>query len=191
MQGHLKLLDPAAGEGAYTEHLPDGMRVPALELVHRGWHAALMEPLPPTFSWLQKNFRTYAPPEVQMIMYGLHDCPAVSQTSNGHPTDCSTPRKPLQRPMWALASSIPELTSTVPGGLPPVARQRLQFFSAFDIGTPNRMKDEYACPPALSMPFPRCKVSLSTNACVQNLQPVADESPCWSAYYRRASCCWV
>ena len=36
LQTPLQLLDPAAGEGAYTEHLPDGMgQAPALTLVDR------------------------------------------------------------------------------------------------------------------------------------------------------------
>ena len=42
----LLLLDPAAGEGNYTQHLPDGMgRMPALELVsNHGWSAVRLAP---------------------------------------------------------------------------------------------------------------------------------------------------
>ena len=37
----LHLLDPAAGEGNYAEHLPDGMgRATALALVAAGWPAS-------------------------------------------------------------------------------------------------------------------------------------------------------
>ena len=44
--------------------------------------------------------------------------------------------------MWALHARLPLLEATQPDGLPPVARQRLQFFSAFERATPDRMKDD-------------------------------------------------
>lgn len=34
-------------------------RLPVWQLVHKlGWHAMLAEPAPPTFQWLQSNFKT-------------------------------------------------------------------------------------------------------------------------------------
>jgi hypothetical protein len=52
---NLAMLDPAAGDGNYTEHLPDGLgEVPALALVSKlGWEAVLLEPLPPAYAWLK------------------------------------------------------------------------------------------------------------------------------------------
>jgi hypothetical protein len=57
----LLLVDPAAGEGNYTQHLPDGMgRTPALALVETyGWHALLGEPDRYTFSWLSRHFEVH------------------------------------------------------------------------------------------------------------------------------------
>jgi hypothetical protein len=57
----LMLVDPAAGEGNYTQHLPDGMgRTPALALVETyGWHALLGEPDRYTFSWLSRHFEAH------------------------------------------------------------------------------------------------------------------------------------
>ena len=53
----LQLLDGMAGEGNYTQHLPDGMgRTPALVLWQQGWSVALSEPAPPTFAHLRANF---------------------------------------------------------------------------------------------------------------------------------------
>ena len=58
--GHAPLLDPAAGDGEYSGHLPDGLgRLPALRCVKElGWHAAFAEPDPAAFASLAANAAT-------------------------------------------------------------------------------------------------------------------------------------
>ena len=69
----LLLLDPAAGDGEYSGHLPDGLgRLPALRCVKElGWHAALAEPDPAAFVSLAANAATAAPGAVTLRKYGL------------------------------------------------------------------------------------------------------------------------
>lgn len=69
----LLLLDPAAGDGEYSGHLPDGLgRLPALRCVKElGWHAALAEPDPAAFASLAANAATAAPGAVTLRKYGL------------------------------------------------------------------------------------------------------------------------
>ena len=57
----LVVLDPTAGEGNYTQHLPDGMgRTPPWVLVSKhGWRAVLAEPIPSAYTWLAANFEPY------------------------------------------------------------------------------------------------------------------------------------
>lgn len=126
------LLDPAAGEANYTGHLPDGMgAMPVLRLVSEwGWNARLSEPVPPTYAWLQANLATVgargAPPAVRLATTGV-----------------TAEATPLQTTMWALSASVPELSAAgVPGGLPRVSRQRLQYLTSQDKDVPARASND-------------------------------------------------
>ena len=126
------LLDPAAGEANYTGHLPDGMgAMPVLRLVSEwGWQARLSEPVPQTYAWLQANLVTAgargAPPRVRLA-----------------PTGVTAEATPLQTTMWALSASVPELSAAgVPGGLPRVSRQRLQYLTSQDKEVPERASND-------------------------------------------------
>jgi len=112
----LLLLDPAAGEGNYTHHLPDGMgRAPALTLVGSyGWHALLAEPDSYTFSWLARHFSSYvAQGRVTLRQQGLTHLPTATIA-----------------PLYTLDARVPELEATFEHGLPPITRQRLQWGSS-------------------------------------------------------------
>ena len=102
----LYLFDTAAGEGNYTQHLPDAMgRLPALQLVERyGWHGLLLEPAPPTFRWLQHNFRAAPPGAATLRQVGV-----------------TAEATPQQVTMHVLAARVPELEGTAPADEPTVA----------------------------------------------------------------------
>lgn len=116
------LLDPAAGEGNYTQHLPDGMgRMPALALVaEHGWHAVLGEPEPETHSWLRRNFEPHMTAgRVTLLTDGVtHE------------------QRPTVTPLHFLDARVPELVSAYPPrGLPDITRQRLQWATSIEIRT--------------------------------------------------------
>ena len=76
----LLLVDPAAGDGNYTQHLPDGMgRTPALALVETfGWHALLGEPDSYTFSWLSRHFEAHvAAGRATLTPHGITPLPSA------------------------------------------------------------------------------------------------------------------
>ena len=112
----LMVLDPAAGEANYTQHLPDGMgRMPPWQLVeHLGWHALLGEPTPETFQWLERNFgRHVAAGRVTLMRDGVTHGAA-----------------PVVAPLYWLDARVPELENVFDRGLPSVTRQRLQWGSS-------------------------------------------------------------
>lgn len=119
----LRLLDSAAGDGAYTQHQPDGMgALPALPLVRDlGWSALLLEPIRSTYAWLERNFD------------GLHHA-----TLRNYGVTPNATRE--MATMYALHGSVPELTARWPlsSGLPPTTRQRLQYASSIEFGVPRR-----------------------------------------------------
>ena len=118
----LLLVDPAAGEGNYTQHLPDGMgRMPALALVaEHGWHALLGEPEPETHGWLRRNFAPHlASGRVTLVSDGVTAEPNA-----------------IVQPLFSIDANVPELASAFPPrGLPPITRQRLQWGSSPEVGT--------------------------------------------------------
>ena len=97
-------------------------RLPALQLVERyGWHGLLLEPAPPTFRWLQHNFRAAPPGAATLRQVGV-----------------TAEATPQQVTMHVLAARVPELEGTAPAdeptvaggssrGLPAISRQRMQF----------------------------------------------------------------
>ena len=112
----LFLVDPAAGEGNYTQHLPDGMgRMPALALVGRhGWHASLGEPDAPTFAWLRTHFGPYvAEGRVRLSADGVTHLPGATVA-----------------PLYSLEARVPLLENRYERGLPTITRQRLQWGSS-------------------------------------------------------------
>mmetsp|Transcript_42332 Transcript_42332/g.123962 ORF Transcript_42332/g.123962 Transcript_42332/m.123962 type:complete len:428 (+) Transcript_42332:775-2058(+) len=127
----LLVVDPAAGEGNYTQHLPDGMgRSPTLQLVQRhAWQAALAEPAPPTFGWLRSNFESAGdgalPRGVQLRQMGLV----------ATPPNASTPSE-----VWVLEADVPELRGAP---LPAVSRQRLQWATSVDPKVPRGFRRDY------------------------------------------------
>ena len=117
----LLLLDPAAGEGNYTQHLPDGMgRVPPWQLVSQyGWNAVLGEPIPETHKWLKRHFARFVQSGRATLL-----------------TDGVTPQsQPTVATMFWLDAHVPELSTVYEKGLPMVTRQRLQWGSSLERGT--------------------------------------------------------
>jgi hypothetical protein len=117
----LLVFDPAAGEGNYTQHLPDGMgRMPPWQLVaQHGWHVALAEPYPPTYSWLARTFAPYvASGRATLLRSGVTHGAA-----------------PVVATLYSLDARVPELSALFEHGLPPVTRQRLQWGSSTDRAT--------------------------------------------------------
>ena len=93
----LRLLDAAAGDGAYTQHQPDGMgALPALPLVRDlGWSALLLEPIRSTYAWLESNFDGLS--HATLRNYGV------------------TPNATREMAtMYALHGSVPELAARWP-----------------------------------------------------------------------------
>ena len=123
----LFLLDPAAGEGNYTQHLPDGMgKLPTLQLVRTwAWHALLAEPATPTFEKLASNFAGFSPPAVRLARTGLT---AGARRVNGS--------------LWVLSASLPSLAATVKDGLPADSRMRLQYATSTDRNVPDRLSGD-------------------------------------------------
>ena len=110
------------GDGAYTQHQPDGMgALPAQPLVRDlGWSALLLEPIRSTYAWLERNFDGL--PHATLRNYGV------------------TPNATREATMYALHGSVPELAARWPlsSGLPPTTRQRLQYASSIEYGVPRR-----------------------------------------------------
>ena len=127
----LQLLDGMAGEGNYTQHLPDGMgRTPALVLWQQGWSVALSEPAPPTFAHLRANF-------VGGDGQGRHRAGAGAVLQQVGVTAASQ----LQlAQIWVLQADVPALGATP---LPMVARQRLQWASSVDPSVPRHHRKDY------------------------------------------------
>ena len=119
----LHLVDPAAGEGNYSEHLPDGMgRATALALVAAGWRALLAEPVPSTFKWLRRHFAAHeAAGRVMLREVGVTPAKAAAEVT-----------------MHSLAASVPELAAAYEDGVPPATRSRLQWSSSSDERIPRR-----------------------------------------------------
>ena len=120
----LLLLDPSAGEGNYTQHLPDAMgRMPALRLVEMlGWHAVLAEPNPDTYRWLSRHFRPHvAAGRVRLLSEGL--------TAQAAATNAT---------LYSLRAHVPELEGRYESGLPTITRQRLQWGSSAATGATSR-----------------------------------------------------
>lgn len=119
----LHLVDPAAGEGNYSEHLPDGMgRATALALVAAGWRALLAEPVPSTFKWLRRNFAAHeAAGRVMLRQVGLTPAKAAAEVT-----------------IHSLAANVPELAAAYEDGVPSATRSRLQWSSSTDERIPRR-----------------------------------------------------
>ena len=124
----LRVVDPAAGDGNYTQHLPDGMgRVPPLALVARhDWDALLGEPHAETFRWLRRHFGAHeAAGRVALVPYGV--TPAAARTVE---------------PLFSLDAHVPELEGVYERGLPDVTRQRLSWGTSTDRPTPLSVRGD-------------------------------------------------
>lgn len=124
------LVDPAAGDGNYTQHLPDGMgRLPSLAVVGSlGWDALLTEPVPSTFKWLERNFAAHA-------ASGRVSLRRVGVAADSVPKDTS---------MFSLSARVAALATHAHNedGLPMVTRQRLQWPSSVDRRIPEHAMDD-------------------------------------------------
>lgn len=128
----LQLLDAAAGEGNYTQHLPDGMgRTPALVLWQQGWSVALSEPAPPTFAQLRANFALSGGDGRNG---GAGAGAMLQQVGVTAASDVQLAR------IWVLQADVPALGSTP---LPMVARQRLQWASSVDQSVPRHHRKDF------------------------------------------------